>query len=115
MMTLDNSEHFTVKIPDFILLKESQKEVEVLKKEIEALNIEKNKQKSEINYLNSIINGSVVDENRKINYEMKCIVRKEFIYKKQNEELNKVTLRIKNLKILNDELISKYIQLKNKE
>ena len=111
MMTLDNSEHFTVKIPDFILLKESQKEVEVLKKEIEALNIEKNKKKSEINKLNSIITGSVIDEDRKIKFEMKCTVKKELIYKKLNEKLNKVTSRAKELKLLNDDIVYKYIQI----
>lgn len=113
MKDLSNPNHYVEKIPDFILLKDSRKEVQALKTEILSLNTELQKRQSQIDYLNSIVNGISPNEVRIITQQARREIKKEQLYAQQLQELNRVNTTLHKLKLINENLILEIIKLKN--
>ena len=102
---LSTPDHQTTKIPDFILLNRSIAENKVLRKGIEARQIEIEQLKDEIQKFKNAIKVS--------NRETKEI-KKDAMYKQMNEERSKNSATIHKLRMDNEYLISENIQLKKK-
>ena len=113
-LTLSNTSHYTEKVPDFILLKESRKEVMKLEAQISKLYETLEKRQEQIDYLNQMVNGLTVGENRQVELEVRRNVKKEELYKMQREERKRINLSIKKYKLSNERLICENIQLKMK-
>jgi cell division protein FtsB len=100
---LSTPDHLVEKIPDFILLKESRKEVGKLEAEIDYLNAENDKLKEKIRML---------EGNQKLTNEDIEAVKKEEMYSKLKKQFSATQMRIHELRKTNTELICQIIKLK---
>jgi len=103
---LSTADHGIEKIPDFILLKESRKEVGQLKSEIDFLTVENEKLEKKIR----------IYEGQRITREDMLGVKKEIMYTTLRDQLSKFEKKIHELRESNGKLICEIIQLrKNNE
>jgi hypothetical protein len=99
---LSTVNHNIEKIPDFILLKESRKEVGQLKSEIDFLIIENEELKKKIK----------IYEGQKITREDMLGVKKEIMYVTLRDQLSKFEKKIHELRENNNNLICEIVKLR---
>lgn len=100
---LSTATHETEKIPDFILLKESRKEVGQLKAEIDYLTAENNRLNERIKAFESI---------QKLNKENITAIKREEMYANLKKQFSSAQVKIHELRKNNTELICQIVQLK---
>lgn len=100
---LSTPTHETEKIPDFILLKESRKEVGQLKAEIDYLTVENDKLKERIKVLESI---------QSLDKKNVTAIKREEMYANLKKQFSSAQVKIHELRKNNTELICQIVQLR---
>lgn len=110
---LSTLNHEIQKIPDFILLKESRKEVGQLTAEIDYLNEENYRLKAENEKLKKDVKLLEGKELNKLNKKDLLVIKREVMYVDLKNQLMKTEKIIHDLRKLNDDLVYQLVQDKN--